>query len=61
MSFLMIAWENHQNLDWTYKRDSSTRSCQERSIDNKSDDGLEENRQLEMPMHTFIVMAEHSS
>jgi len=61
MSFLMIAWENHQNLDWTYKRDSSTRSHQERSIDNKSDDGLEENRQLEMPMRTFMVMAEHSS
>jgi len=57
----MIAWENHQNLDWTYRRDGPTRSRQERSIDNKSDDGLEENRQLEVLMRTFMVMAECSS
>jgi len=57
----MITWENYQNLDWTYRRDSPTRSCQERSIDNKSNDGLEENRQLKVSMHTFMVMAEHSS
>jgi len=56
----MITWENYQNLDWTYRRDSPTRSCQERSIDNKSDDGLEENRQLEVSMRTFMVMAERS-
>jgi len=57
----MITWENYQNLDWTYRRDGPTRSHQERSINNKSDDGLEENRQLEVSMHTFMLMAERSS
>jgi len=57
----MIAWENHQNLDWTYRRDGPTRSRQERSIDNKSEDRFEENRQLEVSMRTFMVKAERSS
>jgi len=57
----MITWENYKNLDWTYRRDGPTRSHQERSINNKSDDGLEENRQLEVSMHTFMLMAERSS
>jgi len=55
----MITWENHQNLDWTYRRDGPNRSYQERSTD-KSDDGLEVNRQLEVSMRTFMVMAECS-
>ena len=43
------------------RKDGPTRSRQERSIDDKSDDGLEENRQLEVLMRTFMVMAECSS
>ena len=54
---LIITWEYYQNLDWTYRRDAPNRSHQERST-NKSDNKSEENRQLEVSMHTFMVMAE---
>jgi len=45
----------------TFKNLKKKKKKKKRSIDNKSDDGLEENRQLEVSMHTFMVMAERSS